>query len=142
MRAVLFSDTGPSTRTEETGLALVLLVSSLDLLTYLTMMLEDQVISARHSAEQRYQVGLSIITMLHVAPQSSTDIPGKSQAPTGQARRACLHRAGLMVTQQINQKNLLVRHTVTSRETCILDAMYSRAFSEVKPYSVKVLKIH
>ena len=41
-----------------------------------------------------------------------------------------------------NQKNLLVRHTVTSRETCVLDAMYSRAFSEVKPHSVKVLKIH
>lgn len=107
MRAVLFSDTGPSTRTEQTGLALMLLVSSLDLLTYLTMMLADQVISTRHSARQRYRVGLSIITMLHAAPLSSTNFPGKSQAPAGWARRACLHRAGLMVTQQITGKTFL-----------------------------------
>lgn len=101
MRAVLFSDAGPSTRTEGTGLALALLAPSLDVLAYLTVTLEDQVISARHSARQRYRVVLSIITMLHAAPLSSTDFPGKSPAPAGQARRACLHRAGLMVTQRI-----------------------------------------
>lgn len=57
MCASLFSGAVPPLRTQATCLALALLVSSLDLLTYITMILEDELISARRSGGREIKEG-------------------------------------------------------------------------------------